>query len=415
MINRGVNKKKIINDPVHGFINLRYDIIYDIIEHSYFQRLRRIKQLGLTYFVYPGATHTRFQHALGAMHLTSMAVDIIRNKGHEITEEEAKAVTMATLLHDIGHGPFSHALEKTIIEDLHHEQLSLMFMEKLNNYLSGHLDLAIKIFKNNYKKRFLHQLVSGQLDMDRMDYLKRDSFFTGVHEGVIGSDRLIKMLNVHEDELVIDYKGIYSVEKFLIARRLMYWQVYLHKTVIAAEKLMENVLLRARELIQGGQKLFATPALSHFLESCKTEENTIKAEDKTINLFAELDDNDIMTAAKVWKNENDTVLSLLCERLLNRKLFRVEIHDSPVNTNRLNEIKKITEKKYHLKNDESHYFVFSDIVSNNMYEIGEEKIHLMLNTKEIRDISSVSDIINLQAISTKDEKYFICYPKECEV
>ncbi len=297
--NSSTNKLKIINDPVYGFIKIPYDIIFDLIEHPLFQRLRRIRQLGLTHFVYPGANHTRFQHAVGAMHLMGQSIEVIRSKGHEITDTEARAVTIAILLHDIGHGPFSHSLEHSLIKDTSHEAISLMFMEQLNELFHGELDLAMKIFKNEYHKKFLHQLVSSQLDMDRLDYLKRDSFFTGVTEGVIGSDRIIKMLNVLDDQLVVDEKGIYSIEKFLIARRLMYWQVYLHRTVVSSEQLLLMLLKRAQVLPSEGEPLFATPALAYFLEDAPGKFDPANRK-VFLDHFAALDDVDILTSAKVW-------------------------------------------------------------------------------------------------------------------
>lgn len=301
------NKLKIFNDPVYGFITIPYEIIFDLIEHPYFQRLRRIKQLGLTAFVYPGALHTRFHHAMGAMHIMGTAIEVLRTKGNDITEAEAKAVTIAILLHDIGHGPFSHALETSIVNDVNHEDISEILMDKLNTEFNGELSLAIAIFKNNYKKKFLHQLVSSQLDMDRLDYLKRDSFFTGVSEGVISGDRIIAMLNVVNDELVIDSKGIYSIEKFIVARRLMYWQVYLHKTVLAAENLLVNILTRAKELTLKGEVLFGSPSFLYFLKNKVSKVDFIN-NSKIIELFTDLDDYDIMSAIKVWKNNTDTIL-----------------------------------------------------------------------------------------------------------
>jgi HD superfamily phosphohydrolase len=334
------NKLKIINDPVYGFIKIPYDIVFDLIEDPLFQRLRRIRQLGLTLYVYPGANHTRFQHAIGAMHLMVQAVDVIRSKGHLITEEEAMAVTIAILLHDIGHGPFSHSLEHSLVKGTSHEAISLMYMEQLNENFGGALDMAICIFRNEYHKKFLHQLVSSQLDMDRLDYLKRDSFFSGVTEGVIGSDRIIKMLNVINDQLVVDEKGIYSIEKFLIARRLMYWQVYLHRTVVSSEQLLVMMLKRAQMLTNQGETLFATPALHFFLEDApgKFHESNRKV---FLEQFARLDDNDIITSAKIWCNHEDKVLSLLSGSLVNRDLFTVHLDNDPFEPG---EVEKYAEK-----------------------------------------------------------------------
>ncbi|MES1224106.1 MAG: HD domain-containing protein, partial [Bacteroidota bacterium] len=304
-----VNKRKIFNDPIYGFITIPNELIFDLIEHPYFQRLRRIKQLGLTALVYPGALHTRFHHAMGAMYLMTQAIDVLRAKGVEITAEEAEGVTAAVLLHDIGHGPFSHALESSLVNDVSHEQLSEIFMDKLNAELKGKLSLAIRIFRNEYSKKFLHQLVSSQLDMDRLDYLKRDSFFTGVSEGIISSDRIIAMLAVANDSLAIEAKGIYSIEKFIIARRLMYWQVYLHKTVLSAEHLLVNILSRAKELSANGEELFATPALQVFLKN-NFSKTDFTANETVLSAFAELDDNDIFTSIKVWKDADDPILAM---------------------------------------------------------------------------------------------------------
>ncbi|MBS1500981.1 MAG: HD domain-containing protein, partial [Bacteroidetes bacterium] len=323
-----MNKKKIINDPVYGFISVRNDLAFDLIEHPYFQRLRYIRQLGMTHLVYPGALHTRFHHALGAMHLMTLAIETLRSKGHRITEEEEEAVAVAILLHDIGHGPFSHALERTIVEGVSHEDISHLLMSSLNAQFGGRLSMAIDVFNGTYHKRFLHELVSGQLDMDRMDYLNRDSFFTGVSEGVISFDRIIKMLNVVDDHIAVEEKGIYSIEKFLIARRLMYWQVYLHKTVIAAEQLLANILRRARELALGGQSLFATPALRHFLEK-PISKKSFEAENSHLEIFAQLDDTDIMASIKVWEESGDFVLSHLCKMLMRRNLYHVDITSEP--------------------------------------------------------------------------------------
>ena len=321
-----MNKKKIFNDPVYGFVSVPYEIIFDLIEHPYFQRLRNIKQLGLTHLVYPGALHTRFHHALGAMHLMSIALETLKNKGVKITEEESKAVTIAILLHDIGHGPFSHALESCIVPSIHHEDLSILLMKRLNIEFKGALTLAIEIFENKYDKKFLHQLVSGQLDMDRMDYLNRDSFYTGVSEGVIGFDRILKMICVIDDQLVIEEKGIYSIEKFLIARRLMYWQVYYHKTVISAEQLLVKVLRRAKEISVQGKVLFATPSFSFLLKNNPSADD-FKGDERYLDAFANIDDHDIYSAIKVWTNDEDVILSKLCTELINRRLYSIEIQN----------------------------------------------------------------------------------------
>ena len=411
-MNRLKNKKKIINDPIYGFIKIKYDLIYDLIEHSYFQRLRRIKQLGLTNYVYPGANHTRFQHALGAMHLMEQAVEVIRSKGNDISIEEEQAVTAAILLHDIGHGPFSHALENTIIEKLNHEELSLLIMEALNEQFDNNLELTITIFKNNYHKKYLHELVSGQLDMDRLDYLKRDSFFTGVNEGVIGEDRIIKMLNIFNGQLVSEQKGIYSIERFLTARRLMYWQVYFHKTVIAAEQLLENLLLRAKDLAKQQIEVFATPSLHFFLYGCDFNLNDKNDSVKLIEHFINLDDNDIITSAKEWAKHDDFILSQLSQNLLNRKLSHVEITDTR-NPENMGKIKELVLQKYKLKNDtDLKYFINSEIISNHTYAPSEENIRILMNNRSIKDLNEVSDIINLGGLTKLTEKYFICYPKD---
>lgn len=410
----GFSKRKIVNDPIHGFINIDSEFLYELIEHPYFQRLRRIRQLGLTNFVYPGANHSRFQHALGALHLMGLAIDIIRNKGHIITPEEAEAVKGAILLHDIGHGPYSHALEHTIIKNISHEELSLIIMEKLNRLFNNKLSLGIKIFKNEYSKNFLHQLVSSQLDMDRLDYLKRDSFFTGVTEGVIGSDRIIKMLTVEDDNLVIEAKGIYSIEKFLIARRLMFWQVYLHKTVIAAEELLVKTLQRAKELSDVGEPLVATPSLQYFLQNNIDKEEFQSNTDEALNYFTTLDDSDIIAATKHWINHSDIVLSKLCDSLVNRKLYKIVIKSKAIEDTIVEEIKILVEKKYKINNREASYFVFTGSVSNYAYSYDYETINIRYKTGELVDIADASDMLNTSVLSKIVKKYFICYPKEFE-
>ena len=408
--NSSTNKLKIINDPVYGFIKIPYDVVFDLIEHPLFQRLRRIKQLGLTYFVYPGANHTRFQHAVGSMHLMSLAIEVIRSKGHEITEEEALAVTIAILLHDIGHGPFSHSLEHSLIKGTSHEAVSLMYMEQLDETFNGALTLAIKIFKNEYPKRFLHQLVSSQLDMDRLDYLKRDSFFSGVTEGVIGSDRIIKMLNVVNDQLVVDEKGIYSIEKFLIARRLMYWQVYLHRTVVSSEQILVMMLKRAQALTAGGSDLFATPALSYFLEDTPGKFDTSNRK-VFLDQFAQLDDNDILTSAKVWCNHQDAVLSLLSGGLVNRELFSVELDDDPFEAERVEAMRGKVAEHLSISEEEAKYLVISDSVSNYAYSDLDDRISILDKKGVIRDIAEASDMLNISVLSKTIRKYFLCYPR----
>jgi len=396
------NKQKIINDPVYGFIKIPFDLVYDLIEHPLFQRLRRIRQLGLTHFVYPGANHSRFQHAIGAMHLMGLAIEVIRSKGHAISEEEARAVTIAILLHDIGHGPFSHSLEKSLFSNTRHEEISLIFMEQLNREFRGELSLSIDIFKNRYQKHFLHQLVSSQLDMDRLDYLKRDSFFTGVTEGVIGSDRIIKMLNVLNDQLVVDEKGIYSIEKFLIARRLMYWQVYLHRTVVASEQILIQMLKRARTLVSRGKGLFATPALTYFLQ----DRQQVSPEQ-----FALLDDDDILASAKVWCNNSDSVLSMLSNGLVNRKLFSVELSSQPFQADRVAKIRDHVMEKLSMGPEETGYLVVSDSISNYAYSDMDDRITIMDKQGGTRDIAEASDILNISVLSKTVRKYFLCYPR----
>jgi HD superfamily phosphohydrolase len=406
------NKRKIVNDPVYGFIHIYYDIIYDLIEHPWFQRLRRIRQLGLTHMVYPGAMHTRFQHALGAMHLMNQAIEVIRAKGHEITDHEAEAVNIAILLHDIGHGPFSHALEHSLIENFTHEHLSLYIMQQLNEQMEGRLDTAIEIFTHNYPKKFLTQLVSGQLDMDRLDYLRRDSFFTGVSEGVIGSDRIIKMLNVVDDKLVVEAKGIYSIEKFLIARRLMYWQVYLHKTVLAAENLMVNILKRAKYLALRGEKLFATPALEFFLTRRFGHENHSRQEiAQMLEHFLLLDDSDILSAIKVWQQHPDRVLATLCQQMNNRRLFRIELHNQPVDPDRIGQIRQRVAEKFSFTPEEAEYFVFEGTVWSDTYNVADDQISILYNDGHMVDISEASDMLNIQVLSKVVKKYTLCYPK----
>jgi len=413
------NKKKIINDPVFGFINIRSELVFDLIEHPYFQRLRRIKQLGLSCMVYPGANHTRFEHALGAVHLMRSAIGILRLKGQDITDDEADAVTIAILLHDIGHGPFSHALETTLVQGVPHERISLLLMEELNRQFAGKLDLAILIFTNQYHKHFLHQLVASQLDMDRLDYLSRDSFFSGVSEGVISSERIIKMLNVKNDELVVEYKGIYSVENFLISRRLMYWQVYLHKTVLSAEYLLINVLARARELSLQGADIFATPVLKAFLNSQITLDdfvnNRIIAGRTALDLFTGLDDNDIIASVKEWQENKDTVLSYLSKCIINRRLYKVKISKKPFQEQKINLIKERICKHFNVCNDQLQYFLIADTISNSAYNKGSsEKINILFKNNKISDISDASDI-NLTVLSETVRKYFICYPKELDI
>lgn len=407
------NKRKIINDPIYGFVTIPSDLIYDLINHKYFQRLRRIKQLGLTNLVYPGALHTRFHHAIGAMHLMHEALLTLKQKGVSITDEEEQATLIAILLHDIGHGPFSHALEHSIVKGVSHETISSLLMEALNKEFKGKLSLAIKIFNDGYKKKFLHQLVSSQLDMDRMDYLKRDSFFTGVSEGVISSDRIIKMLDVVNNSLVVEVKGIYSVEKFLIARRLMYWQVYLHKTVLSAETLLVNILKRAKELSAKGEELFATPIFKKFLQNDFTKEDFMK-DPKLLNDFAALDDTDISASIKGWAQSDDRILNILCNKLIERKLFRIELQSTPIATSHKNKIIEKVMLKYKLNRKEAGYFVYGDSVNNSAYLASKFHINILMNDGSLQDVAEASDQLNLQKLSQTVTKYYLCYPKDVE-
>jgi len=412
-----LNKKKIINDPVFGFINLQSEVVFDLLEHPIFQRLRQIKQLGLSYLVFPGANHTRFEHALGASHLMRQAISVLRLKGHEISNEEAEAVTIAILLHDIGHAPFSHVLENTLV-NISHEEISLLLMQELNREFDGKLQLAIKIFTNQYKKHFLHQLVASQLDMDRLDYLSRDSFFTGVAEGTVGIDRIIKMLNVHDDKLVVDIKGIYSIEKFLISRRLMYWQVYLHKTVVAAEFLLINVLKRAKELISKGEVLFTTPTLKIFLENEILPENfrsNIEINGKNVlTWYTLLDDNDILISIKEWQNHPDKVLSLLAKSISNRKLPRTILREKPLSATAIEKyLNRITETI--IPDPElAKYFLMTGVIANNAYDKLHENIYVLNKDGSTKEINDASDI-NLTALTKTVKKYFVCYPKELDI
>lgn len=405
-----LNKKKIFNDPVYGFVSIPYEIIFDLIEHRYFQRLRNIKQLGLTHLVYPGALHTRFHHALGALHLMSIALETLRNKKTEISEEEAEAVTIAILLHDIGHGPFSHALENCIVPGVHHEDISVLLMDKLNEEFDGKLTLAIRIFKDQYEKKFLHQLVSGQLDMDRMDYLNRDSFYTGVSEGVIGFDRILKMLCVVNDRLVVEEKGIYSIEKFLIARRLMYWQVYLHKTVISAEQLLVKILKRAKELSLQGEQLFCTPSFGLFLRQHISKEQFAQ-DPKFLEAFSRLDDTDIFSAIKVWCDSPDPVLSFLCRNLISRNLYAIAVQQDAFTAEQIDRKKKEVLNSCMIAPELIDYLVFTDTIKNNAYSPKSASIYILTKDRQLIDIAQASDNLNLEALSHTVEKHFLCWPK----
>jgi hypothetical protein len=411
------NKLKIINDPVYGFISIPGELVFDLIEHSWFQRLRNIKQLGLTSFVYPGANHSRFQHCLGALHLMDMAVRTLRSKGVEITSDEEEAAYIAILLHDIGHGPFSHALENSLIQGIAHEDLSLLLMRMMNEAFGKRLDLAIEIFLGNYKRKFLHELVSGQMDMDRLDYLRRDCFFTGVIEGSVGSDRIIRMLNVVDDSLTIEEKGIYSLEKFLIARRLMYWQVYMHKTVLSSESLLVKILKRAKELASEGSDLYATPALSFFLYNNFDLDDlqgkgTFSPRHIATN-FTRMDDTDILVSAKYWVDHSDRVLSDLSRRLLQRDLLAIEIQNEPFPISKIEKLRSLAGVLMQVSSEVTDYFVFTDTISNLTYTPDAPEIKILLKDGTTADIALVSEMFNHNKLSDRKNKYFLCYPKEC--
>ncbi|MEA5129777.1 MAG: HD domain-containing protein [Proteiniphilum sp.] len=404
-------KRKIINDPVFGFINIPNDFIYKIIQHPFVQRLNRIRQLGLAPFVYPGAQHTRFLHSIGAMFLMDEALRTLKEKGHDISREETDAALAAILLHDIGHGPFSHVLERALVTNVHHETISLLLMEQMNKEWHGRLQMAIDIFRDSYPKRFLHRLVSGQLDVDRLDYLRRDSFFTGVVEGNIGSARIIKMLDVKDDKLVIESKGIYSIENFLMSRRLMYWQVYLHKTAVAAEKMMINVLRRAKELSMNGETLFASPALSFFL-SQETTKADFENNGKALLHFVNLDDNDIWSALKVWSSHPDTVLSVLSDGMVNRKLFKIEITEGKSDEEKVSAYITSYMKKFGITAYEAAYFISSDILTTDMYSEEDDSIDIIYKNGEVKDISKASDMLNIELLSKKIKKYYFAYLRD---
>jgi len=405
-----LNKKKIINDPVYGFVSIPSDLVFDLIEHRYFQRLRYIKQVSLTHLVYPGALHTRFQHALGAMHLMGLALETLKSKDVVITPEEEEAATIAILLHDIGHGPFSHSLEHTLVQGVSHEYISSLIMNEMNEMFGGRLTLALEIFNNRYSKRFLHQLVASQLDTDRMDYLNRDSFFTGVSEGVISFDRIIKMLHVANNELVVEQKGIYSVEKFLIARRLMYWQVYLHKTVLSAEQLLINILQRAKELASRGQAVFATAPLAHFINQQVTRADFLN-DPIHLNQFTLLDDTDVLATVKMGASHADAVLSQLCTQFMSRKLYHVELSSREPSAKKLASLRKSAQKLFGVSAEEAHYFVFTQSVVNSAYDLGGGNIHILMKDGTIQDITTASDLSNLELLTKKVEKFMVAYPK----
>ena len=405
-----MNNPKIINDPVFGFIKIPRGLLYGIVEHPLFQRLNRINQLGLAAVVYPGARHTRFQHSLGAFHLMSEAVRSLEEKGNFIFDSEAEAVQAAILMHDIGHGPFSHVLENTLIHGISHEDISLLMMEQINRDLGGQLNLAIRIFKDEYPKRFLHQLISSQLDMDRLDYLRRDSFYTGVTEGNIGSARIIKMLNVVDDSLVVEHKGIYSLENYLMTRRLMYWQVYLHRTCVAYEKVLVNVLNRAKDLIRMGQEVFASPALLYFLQN-DVDADWFAQHPETLSFYGELDDSDIWSAMKAWKHHDDIILATLAADMLDRRIFKVEVHEEPISDERIGELQQAIATKLQIPLEDAHYLMSVNTISKDMYDVDDDSIAILYKDGTIRDISEASELLNVQLLSKKIRKYYLCYQR----
>jgi len=404
-----INKLKILNDPIYGFITIPNPFIYDLVQHPYFQRLRRISQMGLSYLVYPGAHHTRFHHALGCMHIMQKAIEVLKFKGILISDEEENALLIAILLHDIGHGPFSHAMEHSIVEDVNHEAISLLFMNKLNEEFEGKLSLAIQIFKGEYHRKFMLQLISSQLDMDRMDYLKRDSFYSGVAEGNISSDRLIQMMTVVDDRLVIEEKGIYSVEKFLMARRLMYWQVYFHKTSLVAELILTKVLKRAKELTQKGIVLPCSEPLLYFMQN-KVELSAF--DNETLDKFAQLDDFDIISALKSWLKNDDFILSSLSKMIINRDLLKIKLNSEKFSKEILQDSIAAFSKANNISIQEANYFVFKGKIKNQAYSIEAEPIRILKKDLTVEDVVEVSDQLNLKSLSKQVTKYYICFPKQ---
>ncbi len=405
-----MNETKIINDPVFGFIKVPRGLLYDIVAHPLFQRLNRINQLGLASVVYPGARHTRFQHSLGAFHLMSEAILSLQQKGQFIFDSEAEAVQAAILMHDIGHGPFSHVLENTLIHGISHEDISLMMMERINHDLHDRLGMAIAIFKDNYPKRFLHQLISSQLDMDRLDYLRRDSFFTGVTEGNIGSARIIKMLNVVDDRLVVEQKGIYSLENYLTTRRLMYWQVYLHKTAVAYEKVLVNMLERAKFLIRQGQTLFASPALGYFLSN-DVDAQWFQEHDEALTIYEELDDSDFWSAMKAWRHSPDKILSTLATDMLDRHIFIVEVHEEPIPQERIQQLQYDIAARMEIPVEDAHYLMDVVTLQKDMYSPTDDSIDILYKDGTIKPITQASELLNVELLSRKVSKYYLCYQR----
>lgn len=401
---------KIINDPIFGFIKIPRGVLLNVVEHPLMQRLSRIKQLGLTSMVYPSAQHTRFQHSIGAFHLMSEAISSLTRKGIFIFDSEAEAVEAAILMHDIGHGPFSHVLEHTLISGINHEEISFLMMEQINREMKGELNLALKIFKNEYPKKFLHQLISSQLDMDRLDYLRRDSFFTGVTEGNIGSARIIKMLDVHEDNLVVNAKGLYTIENYLMSRRLMYWQVYLHKTTVSSEKVLVNALSRAKRLAEEGKNIFATPCLKYFLYN-NIDAQTFRNDENAQRYYSMLDDNDIWSSLKVWTESEDKILSVLASDIINRRIFKAEVSDEPFDEAYIEEIKDRLSKHLHISKEDTGYLVNTDTVRKDMYDINDDHINMLQKDGTVKDISESSDLLNTALLSKKICKYYLCYQR----
>ena len=409
------NKHKIINDPVHGFINISHGLIYSLVENPLVQRLRYIKQLGLTDYVYPGASHSRFQHSLGALHLMTLALDTLRQKGVEISDKEYESARSAILLHDIGHGPFSHALEFNLLSNISHEELSLALMKLLNTEYKGELDIAIEMFTGKYHREFFNDLISSQIDMDRLDYLVRDSFYSGVIEGSVGAGRIIKMLNVSNNRLVVDEKGIYSIEKFLIARRLMYWQVYMHKTVISAEKMLIRIIERVRQLNKAGHKIESSSAVDYFLRLSVTgrDPNLDEHADRAlVDAFLHLDDNELISSMRLWSRSKDTILANLSSRLLSRDLFAIELTPLPFDVGSLATLGDLAEKRLGIGKDDAGYFVFGGEVSNRTYAPAAPSVRILTKTGNLKEITEVSDMLNHDALSREIKKYYLCFPKE---
>jgi HD superfamily phosphohydrolase len=405
-----MNDSKIINDPVFGFIKIPRGPLLQIVQHPLMQRLTRIKQLGLASVVYPAAQHTRFQHSIGAFHLMSEAITSLQQKGIYIFDSEEEAVEAAILMHDIGHGPFSHVLENTLIHGITHEEISLLMMEQINQEMNGALNLALMIFKDEYPKRFLHQLISSQLDVDRLDYLRRDSFFTGVTEGNIGSARIIKMLDVVDDKLVVNSKGIYSIENFLTTRRLMYWQVYLHKTAVACEKVLVNTLLRAKYLVMNGEDVFAPPSLKYFLVN-EVDADWFNEHEEALHHYEMLDDNDIWSAIKVWMDSHDKILSILATNLIHRNIFQVEVHEQPITEERLADLRKEISEKTGVDEKDAHYLMNVSVIQKDMYDVNDDRIGILYKDGTIRDIAESSEILNISLLSKKIRKYYLCYQR----